>query len=96
MIVFRRDENVAVEGSDLGAPFLGVGVSVVAHRRRHRLVQEGQVVVGNVDYFIRRVSPRLGNFESPFSYGIGSAVRAGGANDYPDFEHGDGFPNSGI
>src|SRR3989454_10388813 len=42
MIILRRDEDIAVEGADLGGPRFGVRLTVLPHDGRHRLVGEGQ------------------------------------------------------
>src|SRR5690606_1627443 len=49
VVVLRDDEDVAVELRHLGRPGLGVGLLGLAHGRRHGLVPDGQVEVGDVD-----------------------------------------------
>jgi hypothetical protein len=47
-IVFGHHEDVGVKGRDLRRPFLRVLFEVLAHRGRHRLIEQGQVVIFDV------------------------------------------------
>src|SRR5439155_17084196 len=75
MIILGRNEDVAIERADLGGPRFGVGLTVLPHDGRHRLVEERQVVIFDVHEFEPGVGALFRDFVDPF--GDGLAVAAG-------------------
>jgi hypothetical protein len=49
VVILGRDEHVRIERADLCSPRFGVCVAVLAHDRRHGLVEEREVVVRDID-----------------------------------------------
>src|ERR1700722_5540071 len=49
MVVFRGDKNVSVERSNFLAPSLRVRFAVLMHYGRHRLIEERQRVILDID-----------------------------------------------
>src|SRR6266478_4432819 len=74
VVVFGRHEDVGVEGGDLRRPLLGVLMGVLAHHRRHRLIEEWQVEVFDVHKFKIGVAPLLRNVVNPFGHGLALAA----------------------
>ena len=69
----------AVEAGDARGPGLRVRFRILALRRRHGLVQQRQVEVGDVDQFVDRVAAHAGNVHHPVGHGRRLAARAGTA-----------------
>ena len=56
VVVLRRDEDECVQRGDLRCPPLGVRLLIVAHRRRHRFVEQRKLEVLDVDNLVLGVS----------------------------------------
>jgi hypothetical protein len=88
MVVFRGDEDVAVERGDLRRPGLGVVLAVLPGGRRHRLVEQGQVLLGDVDQLELGIGTLAGVLIDPVGHGRAGAAGAGAAENDRDFQHG--------
>jgi hypothetical protein len=80
VVVFRRDEDVAVEGVDLGGPSLGVRLRVLSHRRRDWLIEQRQVEIFDVDELELSVGPFLRELEDPAGNSLANASRTSAAD----------------
>src|SRR5882672_12688470 len=87
MIIFRRDEDIAIKSTDLGGPCFGVRLGILTHYRWHRLVEERQVEVFNVHEFELGVGALLRDFVNPFSHGLAVATWSRASEDDCNFEH---------
>jgi hypothetical protein len=84
MIVFRRDEDIAIKRTDLGGPRFGVRFTVLPHDGRHRLVEKRQVEVFDVHEFKLGVGALLCDFVNPFCHGFAVATRSCASDDDGD------------
>src|SRR5204863_9338235 len=84
MIVFGRNEDIAIKRADLGGPRFGVRFTVLPHAGWHRLVEERQVEVFDVHEFELGVATLMGDFVNPFGYGLPLATGSCTADDNGD------------
>src|SRR6266705_6754574 len=87
MIVFRRDEDMAIKRTDLGGPCLGVRFTVLPHYGRYRLVEERQVEVFNVHEFELGIGALLCDFVNPFCHGFAVAAGSCASEDDGNSKH---------
>ena len=90
MIVLWGHEDKGVELRDLGGPGLGVGLAVLTHCRRDRLVEQGQIEVFYVHDFERGVAPLARDVIDPVRDGIRNSARPRASGDDGDFQHDSG------
>ena len=95
VVVLGRDEDIPVEGGDRRGPGLGVLAGVLAQHRRHRLVQVGQRVVGEVDEVIVGADAGLRLVQHPVGNGLAVAAGAGASEDDPDLQSAHSSPFRG-
>jgi hypothetical protein len=91
VVVLRRHEDVAVEGSDLRRPLLRVLLGVLTLRRRHRLVEQRQVEIPDVHQLELGIGPLPREIVSPPRDGLADAPGTCASNDDCELEHGS-FP----
>src|SRR5436309_6625172 len=84
MIVFRRDEDIAIKKTDLGGPCFGVRFTVLPHYGRYRLVEQRQVEVFNAHEFELGVGTLFRDFVDPFGDGLAVATGPRASNDDGD------------
>src|SRR5579871_3819587 len=87
VVVFRRHEDVSVEGADLRSPSLRVLVGVPPERRRQRLVEERQLVLGDVDELELGVLAPLRQAVNPARDGLVVTPRARAPGHDRDLQH---------
>src|SRR5882672_7455288 len=87
MIIFRRDEDIAIKSTDLGGPCFGVRLGILTHYRWHRLVEERQVEIFNVHEFELGVGALLCDFVNPFSHGLSVATGPCASDDDSNSSH---------
>src|SRR5438309_2194096 len=87
MIILGRDEDIAVKRTDLRGPCCGVGLTVLPHYGRHRLVEERQVVIFDVYEFELGVATLFRDFVDPFGHGLAVAAGPCTSDDDGDSKH---------
>ena len=87
MVVFRSNKDERIKGSDLRRPPAGVFVRVLAHARRHRLVEEWQVEIFDVHEFELGVATFLRDFVRPFGDRRTLAARTRAPDDDGNSKH---------
>src|SRR5580658_1456755 len=87
MVVFRSDKNVGVERSNFLAPSLGVRLAVLMHYGRHRLIEERQLVILDIDHLELRFLAGFQNVMCPFCDGRGFPSRSRTTDDHSNFQH---------
>src|SRR6266849_4220616 len=87
MIILGRDEDIAVKRADLSGPYFGVRPIVLPHYGRHRLVEERQVEVFDVNKFKFGVAAILRDFANPFGHGLALAAGPRASNDNGNSKH---------
>ena len=87
MVVLRRNENVGIETADLGGPYFGVRLTVLAHYGRHGLVEKRQVEIFDVYEFELGVGTLLSDFVNPLSHGLAVATGPRASDDDCNSNH---------
>src|SRR5699024_515087 len=87
VVVLTGDEDEAIELCDLRGPGLGVLVRVLAVSGGHRLIEEGQFVVSNVDELVLGVAALDCAIKHPLGQAKVNAAGAGGTGDDGDLGH---------
>src|ERR1700735_5009121 len=87
MVVFRGDKNVGVERSNFLAPSLRVRFAVLFHYGRHRLIEERQLVILDIDHLELRILAAFQNVMCPFCDGGGFSSRSRTTGDDSNFQH---------
>src|SRR5580700_7570978 len=87
MVVFRSDKNVGVERSNFLAPSLRVRFAVLMHHGRHRLIEERQLVILDIDHLKPRILAAFQNVVCPFCDGRGFPSRSRTTDDDSNFQH---------
>src|ERR1700688_9442 len=87
MVVFGGDKNVGVERSNVLAPDLRVRFAVLMHYGRHRLIEERQLVIPDIDHLKLSILAAFQNVVCPFSDGRGFPSRSRTTDDDSNFQH---------
>src|ERR1700692_3241575 len=87
MIILGRHENEGVEGVDLRSPIPGMRLGVPSHHGRHRLIEERQLEILNINQFKPRVAALAGDAMDPIGNWCGPAPRWSTANDDGYIDH---------
>src|ERR1700730_11812105 len=85
MVVFRGDKNVGVERSNCLAPSLRGRFAVLMHYGRHRLIEERQLVILDIDHLKLRILAAFQTVMCPFCDGGGFPSRSRTTDDDSNF-----------
>src|SRR5260370_9119877 len=87
MVVFGGDENIGVKRSNFVAPALRMRFPVLMHYGGHRLIEEWQFVVLDVDNFKLRIVAAFQEVVHPLCDGRGLPSRSRTSNDDSNLQH---------
>src|SRR5882724_882265 len=87
MVVFGGDENISVKRSNFVTPAFRVRFSVLMHDGGHRLIEEWQFVILDVDNFKLRVVAAFQEVVHPLCDGRGFPSRSRTSNDDSNLQH---------
>src|SRR5437868_6852686 len=76
MVVLWRDEDIAVERTNLRCPCFSLRFTVLPHRGRRRLVEKRQVEIFDVHELEFCVAALFRDFIDPFRYRLAISIRA--------------------
>src|SRR3979490_583689 len=87
MVVFGGDENVGVERGNFLAPSVRVRLAVLMHRRWYWLIEEGQLVILDIDILKLCVLAPFQDIVNPRCDGPGFPSRSRPAAHDSNFQH---------